>query len=378
VRELFTSITTHQLVVFVVFASATLVQLFYYLVLYIRVPFWKRREINPNHEPISVIICARNEFENLGKHLPSILTQDFPEFEVVVVNHCSEDDTEMLLAEMKLKYKNLKSTFIAPNQKFGQGKKLALTIGMKAATYNRLVFTDADCFPVSDQWLMEMSKSYTPNKQVVLGYGGFLKEKSIVNTFIQFDTLFIAMQYLGFALAGRPYMGVGRNLSYLKTLFFSGKGFSGHYSILSGDDDLFINENAIKANTAVCISKESITRSIPQPNFEQWAKQKKRHLTTATYYKTSDKLLIGFENSSRFLFYVGFVYLLFLNWQPLLILGIFSFRLLTQLVIIKLTMNKFNEKGFWLLTPLFDIILPIIHIIFIISNKLNYRKNKWK
>ena len=377
-RELFNSITTLQIVVLVVFASAFLLQLVYYLFFYLRVPLWKQKETNPNNEPISVIICARNEQENLEKYLPKILEQDYPQFEVIVVNHCSEDDTETLLAGLKLKYKHLKSTFIAPNQKFGQGKKLALTIGMKAATYNRLVFTDADCYPVSQNWLKEISKQYTNNKHVVLAYGGFESQKTLLNKIIRFDALVIAMQYLGYALAGKPYMGVGRNLSYNKDLFFTGKEFSSHYSLLSGDDDLFINEHATKKNTAVTISKESFTLSIPQLGFTQWGKQKKRHFTTAPYYKTSDKLLLGLEYFSRFLFYAGLISLLVLNWQPLIIAGFFAFRLLVQLTVFKLVMNKLNEKGFWLLVPFFDIILPIIHIFFIISNKLNYSKSKWK
>lgn len=364
---------TYGILIFAVF-----IQSLYYLLIYLRPVSWKMGDENKNSEPLSVIICARNEFSNLKAHLPKILNQDYPNYEVIVVNDCSEDDSEILLGEFGQKYKHLRHTTIEPDLKFSHGKKLAVTIGMKSAKYNRLVFIDADCYPVSNQWLSEINKSYIINKQIVLGYGGYERRKGFLNKIIRFDTLFIAMQYLGFALAGRPYMGVGRNLSYLKQLFFSGRGFANHYQLLSGDDDLFINENANNDNSAVLLSPNSITRSISQKTWRAWSKQKKRHLTTGKHYKKGDKLFLGIELLTRFLFYISLLVLIYLKADIIIIISIYSFRMFLQLIIFKLNMNKMNEKGLLMLIPLFDILLPIVHFIFILSNKINSRKNRWK
>lgn len=367
-----------QLIVLALVSLALFIQLYYYLFVYLKPVLWKQKSANDETEPLSVIICARNESENLKNFLPKVLEQHYPEFEVIVVNDCSEDDTETVLAELQLKHKHLKHTTIEPDRKFSHGKKLALTIGMKAARYEYLVFTDADCYPESENWLSEINKAYTHKKQIVLGYGGYENKKGLLNKIIRFDTLFIALQYLGFAQTGRPYMGVGRNLSYNKSVFFGGNGFLKHYKLLSGDDDLFVNENANKKNTAVVISKDSITRSLPQTNFSQWAKQKKRHLTTGKYYKFGDKFFLTLEVFSRLFFYFGLLGLFFVNFIPEIIAGIFAFRLFIQLLIIKLGMNKLGEKGFWLLTPVLDIILPVFNLFFIFSNQLNKRNRKWK
>jgi hypothetical protein len=284
----------------------------------------------------------------------------------------------MLLGKMELKYKNLRHTTIEADRKFLHGKKLAITIGMKSAKNNRLVFIDADCYPASTEWLSEINKTYVPNKQIVLGYGGYEKSSGFLNRIIRYDTLFIAMQYIGFAMAGRPYMGIGRNLSYLKQLFFAGTGFSKHYHILSGDVDLFINENANKENTAVVLSKDSFTRSTPQTHWNSWAKQKKRHLSSGKYYKTGDKFFLVLEPFSRLLFYTSIIVLLYFKADLILIGSVFLFRLVMQTTIMKLNMNKMSEKGLLLLIPIFDLFLPVIHLVFIISNNLNRRKNKWK
>lgn len=373
-----TTLPIEQQIAFAVLILGLLIQTFYYLFIYLRPVLWKRKEISNTTEPLSVIICARNEYENLKNNLPKILDQQYPDFEVIVVNDCSADDTEMLLGEMELKYKNLRHTTIEADRKFLHGKKLAITIGMKSAKNNRLVFIDADCYPASTNWLIEINKSYVPNKQIVLGYGGYEKSSGFLNRIIRYDTLFIAMQYIGFAMAGRPYMGIGRNLSYLKQLFFAGTGFSKHYHILSGDDDLFINENADKENTAVVLSKDSFTRSTPQTHWNSWAKQKKRHLSSGKYYKTGDKFFLVLEPFSRLLFYTSIIVLLWFKSDLVIIGSLFLFRLVLQTTIIKLNMNKMSEKGLVLLIPIFDLFLPVVHLIFIISNNLNRRKNKWK
>ena len=374
----FINLPLEQQLIFGVLTLSTLIQSIYYFFIYLKPVRWKRRDVNEKIESLSVIICAKNEAENLKAHLPKILDQDYKQYEVIVVNDSSEDDSEMVLGELEQKYEKLRHTTIELDKKFLHGKKLAATIGMKSAKYNRLVFIDADCYPDSNKWLSEINKSYIINKQIILGYGGYEKGRGLLNKLIRFDTLFIAMQYFGFAMAGRPYMGVGRNLSYLKQLFFAGTGFGNHYQILSGDDDLFINENAHKENTAVLLSKDSFTKSKPQTTWSDWGKQKKRHLSTGKYYKIGDKFFLGLEIFSRFLFYISLVLLVFFKANPIYFGSFYLYRLLLIGIIIKLNMNKMNEKGFLLLIPLFDILLPIIHLIFIFSSKINRRNNKWK
>jgi len=368
------NLTIEQQISLLIVLIAFLIQIIYYLIIYIRPSVWKRKNITDEEKPLSVIICAQNEYVNLKKHLPKILEQKYSNYEVIVVNDCSEDNTEMLLGELEQKYSHLRHTSIEKDRKFTHGKKLAVTIGIKSAKNNYLVFTDADCYPVSDLWLKEISKSYVVNKQIVLGYGGYEKQKGFLNRIIRFDTFFIAMQYLGFALAGRPYMGVGRNMSYLKQLFFAGSGFSKHYNLLSGDDDLFINDNASKHNTTVVISKDSIIRSVPKTTWSDWAKQKKRHITTGKYYKKGDKFFLSFEPFSRFMFYAGLIALFIFKFNIIYIGTIFAVRMLIQLIVIKLNMNKLSEKGFLLLVPFFDIFLPFIYLLFYRSNRKNSRK----
>ncbi|MCK4662204.1 MAG: glycosyltransferase [Bacteroidales bacterium] len=359
------------------FIFSCIIQLFYYLFFFSRILFYKgSNKCNPVI-PVSILICAKNEGISLKKNLPKILAQNYPEFEVIVVNDCSVDDTEEILMALKREYHNLKYTTIEQDKKFIHGKKLALTVGIKAAKNELLLLTDADCFPKSKNWLYQMQQNFDDKTDIVLGYGGYLSKKGLLNKMIRFDTVFIAIQYLSYALAGFPYMGVGRNLAYRKKLFFKNKGFAGHAHILSGDDDLFINKISTKTNTKIEIHPESYTLSEPKEKFTEWVEQKKRHLTTGIYYKRKYKLLIGSEIISRFFFYLSFLILMILKINFEQILFVFILRMIIQGVIIKKLMNKFYEKGFFLFTYIFDIILPIINLYLLFSNYFFSKRNKW-
>lgn len=365
-------------VLFILFCVFTLIQVIYYLLFYIPVTFKKNKYTVSKKEPVSIVICAKNEEENLRINLPKILSQNYPEFEVIVINDCSNDNTEEFLGELSQKYSNLKFSSLVEDNKFNHGKKLALTIGIKAAKHDILLLTDADCYPKTDNWISSMQELFIDKKDIVLGYGGYENKKGVLNKLIRFDTVFVAMQYLGFANIGIPYMGVGRNLSYRKSLFFNNKGFASHSHILSGDDDLFINQTANNNNISIAITNDSHTLSAPKTTINEWFKQKRRHLSTGKHYKLKHKILLALEPFSRILFYLLFAILVITNYKVELLISLFVFRLILLYLATKLIMNKFQEKSFWLMSLFFDIYLPFINFYFLISNHLLRKNNKWK
>lgn len=366
-------------VVPVLFALAFLVQMIYYLGNYMAVLFYKEKKEEPEAwPPVSVIICARNEQTNLENHLPVILEQDYPDFEVIVVNHGSSDDTDMVLKRFQQQYPHLKYTEIKKDQKFSHGKKLAVTMGIKKASHEWLLFTDADCHPVGNNWIRTMARHFNEQTALVLGYGSYAPRGGVLNNMIRFDTLSIAVQYFSYALNGFPYMGVGRNLAYRKSLFFGNKGFAGHYHLESGDDDLFVNQTARKDNTRVEISQESKTVSRPHTSFAGWFKQKRRHLTTGSHYKTRTKFRLMTELISRLVFYAGFI--LSLVWFPAYypyIIGFFVIRWGVLLIVYKGIMNRLGEKNLLLPLIFYDIFLPFINFTGIILNKISSNNHQW-
>ncbi len=377
--EIFEFLSVNQYNIIIgVFVIFFFVQLYYYLVIYSRLLFYREKKAKREKEPLSVIICARNEELNLDKFLPSVLTQDYPDYEVIVVNDCSNDNTDMVIGKFIKQYPHLRTTTITEDKKFSHGKKLALTIGIKAARHEILVFTDADCKPASNKWLSRIQKNFTRKISIVLGYGGFFPGTSLLNNYIRYDTLIIALQYLSYKLAGFPYMGVGRNLAYRKSLFFEKKGFASHYHLLSGDDDLFVNENADKSNTEIEISCESHTRSVAAGSFRQWIKQKKRHLITGRYYKKSHRFLLGIEQVSRLLYYTFFILLISMNTLTEYVIGAFVLRMVIQMIILKNAMRRLNEKHLLLSSLFYDIFSLFINFGLYFSTRFTRSPRKWK
>lgn len=352
-------------IIFVGFAIATALQLFYYLWFFSRVAFFKHKTKHQTQQhPASVIICARDEDENLARNLPGVLVQAYPStYEVVVVNDNSFDDSKYILQELKKTFKSLHIVELTQEAKLISGKKYPLSIGIREAKHEILLLTDADCVPASEHWIEKMQNAYYNGIDVVLGYGGYHKTKGLLNKLIRFDTFHTALQYLSYALAGIPYMGVGRNLSYKKSLFLQNKGFSSMNHIPSGDDDLFINKVATKKNTAVVLDTEAITRSIPKKTFRSWLRQKARHYTTAKYYKPIHKLLLGLYFISQFCFYPLLVLsIIFYDWK--ISLGLFGLRFLLQAFIFYKTMKRLDEKDLWPWFPFLDLWMFFYYIIF--------------
>ncbi|MFN4299943.1 MAG: glycosyltransferase [Thermaurantimonas sp.] len=263
--------------------------------------------------PVSLIVCARNELENLQKNLPKWVSQKYPELEVIVVNDRSWDDSRFYLEEQAAKHSNLKIVTVPDNDNYWTGKKLALSLGIKAARHDILLLTDADCAPASELWVQHMVQGYSdPNVEIVLGYGRYQKEKGLLNLIIRMETLQTAWLYLTAAWAGWPFMGVGRNLSYRKELFFRNKGFYKHMHIASGDDDLFINEVATRQNTRVIIHPEAVTMSIPKKTWSEYIYQRRRHFSTSSHYRTGSKIFLTAYQVSRLVIWTVTVFSLVL------------------------------------------------------------------
>lgn len=358
-----------------VYLGSFIIQMFYYLFIFSRLAFFKSKGTIEVLAPVSVIICAKNERDNLLEFLPIYLNQTYPTFEIIVVNDNSVDDTEDVLKAFALQFKHLKIVNVPDTDRFYGSKKFALTLGIKAAQYDRVLLTDADCKPSSGHWVKYMSQ-YANNKSIILGFGAYERKKGLLNKLIRFETFYTALQYLSFAQAQMPYMGVGRNLAYQSEIFFKNKGFASHQHILSGDDDLFINEVANKRNTQVVIHQDAQTISNAKTSYKDWFRQKKRHFLTGSHYKFKHKFLLGLLQFSQMVFIGLFIALVIMVRPVYLIVGVFVLRYLIQMLIFRLSANKIGGKDLLVLAPLYELFFMVFNPLLVISN-LIVKKTKW-
>lgn len=365
IKEIFTN---WKYLMFICFCLTAVIQLFYYVFFFMKLAFYKKKEktVSQTH-PVSVIICARDEAENLTKNLQGSLVQVYDTtHEVIIVDDNSFDESKYIIEEFQKKFKQLQVVELKQEARFIPGKKFPLSVGIKTARYEIVLLTDADCVPASEHWIRLMQESYGPKTEIVLGYGAHHKKKGYFNKLIRWETFQTALQYLSFAIARIPYMGVGRNLSYKKTVFFRHKGFSSHNHIASGDDDLFINIAANKKNTEISIDKDAFTLSVPPNNWSQWIRQKSRHYSTGKYYKTLHKMLLGSYTVSHFFFYpLLIISMIYFNWQ--ICLAIFMIRFIFQCVVFYRTMKKLNEMDLYPWFLLLDIWMFFYYVLFSLS-----------
>ncbi len=357
-------------ITFYLFILVVAVQMFYYVVIFGKFAFAKAQKSNPKRIPVSVIVCAKNEAENVAKFVPLLAEQDYPDFELVLIDDASSDDTLELFEGFEKQYPNVKLVKVENNEAFWGNKKFALTLGIKAAKNEYLLFTDADCHPTSNQWIKEMSAQFTMQKTIVLGYGAYEKiAGSFLNKIIRFETMITAVQYFSWAKSGHPYMGVGRNLAYKREEFFNVNGFIDHMKIRSGDDDLFINQAANAKNTTVAYSPESFTYSEPKTTFKDWFAQKRRHVSTASYYKPFDSVqLLAFYVSQLLFLILPIILLAFQFKWWIAVLGIIGFRYLFAWLVLGFSAGKLKEKDVMYWFPIIEMALIFTQLNIFFSN----------
>lgn len=363
------------------FLLGTIVFLFmvltlYYLIVYAKPLFSKTTDTTPHAPtpPISVILYAKNDAENLKKHLPTILKQNYPTFQVIVVNDGSNDDTEDVLKIFQNQYKNLYYTYIPSDARYMSRRKLALTLGAKAAKYELLLFTETNCQPISEHWLTSIAESYTPETNIILGFCRYPNHKGFSHKMIAYDNLLSGLRYLAAALLHHPYTGNGRNLSYRKDLFFKHKGYYKSLNLHAGDDDLFVNEATDNKNTKAIFIKDSLTEMDPVLRFNSWKAIKASRAMTQSLYKGSMPILFHIESYCFFLFQVvsAISMYLALTTNNYLLFVIVLLLYLTRFIIKAIVFNKsakmLQQKPNvgWLLLlefihPLFNCYIKIYH-----------------
>lgn len=364
--------------IFCLFIAVVVVQFLYYIFVFGKFSFAKIQTPTTKQIPISIIVCAKNEEENVKKLIPLLAEQNYHTFEIVLIDDASSDATLDIFEEFEKQYSNIKLVKVENNEAFWGNKKFALTLGIKAAKYDYLLFIDSSCYPTSKDWIASMSSQFTMKRNIVLGYGGYEKRaNSLLNKIIRFDTLLTATQYFSWANIGKPYMGVGRNMAYKREEFFKVRGFIDHMKIRSGDDDLFINQAATSANTAICYLPESFTYSNPKTTFKSWFTQKRRQVYTTKHYKMFDRYQLSIFYITQLLFLVLPAILLAYQFQWIAVLSVIGFRYIFAWITLGFAAGKLNEKDVMYWFPIIEIILIFTQLHIILTNKFS-KPQHWK
>ena len=357
------------------FAAIALVQLIYFWLLFVRLAFYKKTFEETEEKPVSVVIIANNQYRDVNENLAAFLEQAHRKYEVVLVVDNSEDGTMELAEEFTAKYPHLRIVELTQSLNWFSGRKFPLSLGIKSAYSDLILLTDITCRPANDHWITQMTSAMQPGREIVLGYSSW-RTTSKINKWLRFTAFYDALLYLSAALSGIAFKGIGRNLSYTRELFYRNKGFSAHYTIIAGDDELFVNKTATRKNVSVQLSAASRIDQVRPVTFRQWLQSERARWRIRHYFKPGHRLLIETYNVSLFLFYAILTALVILKAPWISVAAIFALRLISQLILFGLIQKRLHEKNLLLLTPFFEILLLLIDF-FIRLRLLFSPKRKW-
>lgn len=365
-------------IIFIAFLVVFGVQIFYYLFIFGKFAFGKSTINNPKKIPISVIICVKNQENTIQKQIQTLLDQNYPDYEIVLIDNASSDGTLDIFEEFEKQHSNIKLVKVENNEAFWGNKKFALTLGIKAAKNEYLLFTEPNCYPTSNEWITEMSSHFTREKTIILGYNSIQKVKnSFLNKLIRFENLITTTQTFSWTKAGKPYSGNGKNLAYKREDFFKTNGFIEHIKIRTGEDSLFVNQAANSNNTTICITKKSFIISEDTPSFKQWINKVRINYSHFPRFKFIDNLNIFIFYFSQLLFIILPILLLLFQYQWIIVTSIIAIRYLITWITLGFSASKLNEKDLMYWYPIFEIVNIAIQLNIFITNKLS-KPTDWK
>lgn len=363
----------------IILGSLLMLQILYFIIVFGRVGLKKKKaKVNNEKYSVSVVICIQNESKNLEEKLPIVLEQEYPNFEVVIVNEESEYNSynKQVLRALSQVYSNLQIVNIPNNINYFQGKKFPISLGIKTAKNDIIILTDDDTMPTCYTWIDEIVERFTKGKEIVIGYTAIETKKGLLNSLIQYDNHTIALNYLGNAILGNPYMGRGKNLAFKRDLFFRQGGYISHYVIPVGEDDIFINKVTTKKNTGFVLSKDSINLCKTRNTFRDFKMDKKKLILSQKHFKLKDRFIIDLIPFTTFLIYLLFGFAIYINipWQYLITAIII--RYIVQIIIYYRTIKALGTKKIAIFAPLFELFFMFYNTIIRI-NTLTSKGKKW-
>lgn len=340
-----------------------------YLIFYIRnLNKTKPQPTQNDIAPVSIIICSKNQAHYLEKNLPAFLNQDFTEYEVIVVDNGSVDDTEDVLIRLKNQFKHLRSTKIPIDEKFKHNKKLAITIGVKAAKYNQILHINPNSYPKTKEWLRNTAN--LAHDKLYNSYSNFEFQKGFLYNFFRYDILKQSVKISSFTTSQKLYAGNSFNMSFQKSKFLENKGYAGNAHFEAGYDHILCNDLAKKSDY-IYSTNPSTKITIDSKNCKKVWKSLNKH-----YYKSrynipfKRKFLIDLEPITQFFFILFLALCLMYTKLHLTLLTICIIKIAVKGYCFKISASHLREENLFLSSYVYVFIRPIFKLLFYIQNNI--------
>lgn len=368
------------LAIFILFVVIAVVQLIYYFIVYGKFAFHRKKNALSLREiPLSVVIVVRDNASQVLQTLPKFLEQQYPNYEIVIVNDRSPDEQSVFaIKEYQKRFSNVKFIDLRDAVSTSRGRKMAVSMGIKCSSYGNIVITDPDCLPASEHWLSNLSQNIQGQKKIVLGYSTYIKRRTPYNAFLHFDKLVGAVQYFSLALYNSTYRGDFSNIVFMRNLFYQQKGFTSFNHLQWGEEDIFIHNVATPTNTAIEYNPDSAIISQNVPSYGYWRLHKISLFFTRKFNSLKNRAILSSYNITNLLFYIFLVFAILMNiTNPIFLyttIGIAVVRIASMYVVFGISAKKLNEKQIIPHLLFYDILFSLLNPLYWSASKLNNKK----
>jgi len=251
----------------------------------------------PHKNKFSIIIPFRNEAHNLSNLLTSLYNLNYPAnyFEVFLIDDNSSDNYLDVINSFTTKSGALSIRILRNSETIDSPKKNALNLGIKNASFDWIVTTDADCI-VPENWLNLFNQQIEEKQSVFISAPvKFTNKNGLLFHFQNLNFISLIGSTIGSFGINKPFMCNGANLCYNKSAFLQVDGFQGNSEIASGDDVFLLQKmKAIfPSKISYLKSEESIVETRSENNINSFLNQQIRWASKSTAYKNWFSKFVG-------------------------------------------------------------------------------------
>lgn len=336
---------------------------------------------------LTVVVVAHNHGDVLEENLRLMATQDYPSYEIIVVNDASTDDTADIITRAENRFNNVRHTFTPSTARHVSHSKLSITLGVLAAQSEWIVLTGGDCRPASAQWLASLSGAMTDGTDFVLGYSNFMRIPKLLNSRLRLDRLLRLLRYFH---AAQPAFGRGKavgahnaNVAFRKSVFLNEKGFYNQLALLGGEDILFVDHTARPGRTAVvCNAEARVEQKMPlirETRFTQRIVQAEaeRHLGLKGKVERTVWALSSWSVYTALISMVFLCALFVLNQAFVVAVAVLVLTLVVFFIgnyLLNRSARRLGEGSFYLLFPFYNLTKPFYSLFYRISARRHRRE----
>ena len=372
----FQILTITEMVLLAAYAGVFIIQMYFLLGVYLKLAWHKKENFNPAPHQVTIMLSLRNEEERIREMMTKFTELPFEDYQVMVINEVSEDNTLEILNVLAETNPRIKVTSLSQETRFME--KQAINIGLKGAQSPWIVQLPPTTGSISQEWLTKLTGLLDKDTDAVIGYTNVERNKGFRNLLCRMERFHQFMLSGSWILAGMPFVFSENNVLFNKSMYFDTLGFRQKLNRNFANLELIFNENFKPNRIKVSTHADLSVREQVEDDRGDHLKLIKKAVQIRKTLNWSKKFTLFLDDFTKIALTgltISLLIILTEYWITFTFMLVIYYILLL-IIVIKL-LNRLKERKIFVSSFAYILIKPIINWWFFWSTYLIHRRNRW-